>query len=52
MGLGTRDGSLTPGKFHDSQCADALIEGVEAGAIIADKAYDADRIIVLVEGQG
>ena len=43
---------ITPGNFHDSQCADALIEGVEAGAIIADKAYDADRILVLVEGQG
>jgi transposase len=43
---------ITPGNFHDSECAEALLEGVEAGAIIGDKAYDADRILLLVEGQG
>ena len=43
---------LTPGNYHDNSCADALLEGIEAGAIIGDKAYDADWIITLIEGQG
>jgi len=29
-----------------------LLDGIEAGAIIGDKAYDADWILTLVEGQG
>jgi transposase len=43
---------VVPGNLHDSECAEELLEGVEAGAILGDKAFDADRIIVLIEGQG
>jgi transposase len=43
---------VTPGNVHDSECAEILLEGTEAGAVIGDKAYDADRILVLIEGQG
>jgi transposase len=43
---------LTAGNTHDSQCAEALIEHAEAGAIIADKAYDADTIVAAIEDRG
>lgn len=35
---------LTAGQVHDSTQAEALIEGFPAKHVIADKAYDADRI--------
>jgi hypothetical protein len=31
---------LTPGQVHDLTCAESLLEGVDPGALIADKAYD------------
>lgn len=34
---------LTPGQFHDLEGADALLDQIEAGALLADKAYDADE---------
>ena len=43
---------LTPGNRHDSECAEALLDGVEAGAIIGDKAYDANRILTFIGEQG
>jgi hypothetical protein len=32
---------LTPGQAHDLVGADALLPGLEADALLADKAYDA-----------
>jgi transposase len=34
---------LTPGQAHDLDGADALLPSVEAGTLIADKAFDADE---------
>ncbi len=36
---------LTPGQAHDLACAEPLIENVDPGALIADKAYDADALV-------
>ena len=36
---------LTPGQVHDLVCAEPLIENVDPGALIADKAYDADALV-------
>jgi len=33
-----------PGQENDIQRADALIEGLKPGYVLADKAYDADRL--------
>jgi transposase len=36
---------LTPGQAHDLACAEPLLEGVDPGALLGDKAYDADPLI-------
>jgi transposase len=36
---------LTAGQIHDLTCAQELIENADPQALIADKAYDADRLI-------
>ena len=36
---------LSPGQDHDLTCAESLIEAVDPGALIADKAFDADGFI-------
>ena len=36
---------LTAGQDHDLACAEPLLEHANPGAIIADKAYDADALI-------
>ena len=36
---------LSPGQDHDLTCAEPLIEAVDPGALIADKAFDADAFI-------
>ena len=36
---------LTAGQIHDLACAQDLIENADPEALIADKAYDADRLI-------
>jgi len=52
-GLGNPvDFVLTGGEVHDSQCADILLDGKEADFILADKAYDNDRILRKIEGMG
>ena len=38
------DVMLTPGQVHDLTCAEPLLEGVDPGALIGDKAYDADPL--------
>lgn len=37
---------LTPGQAHDLQGADALLPAMRAGALLADKAYDADERVI------
>ena len=37
---------LTPGQAHDIEGADALLRGLEADALLADKAFDADERLV------
>src|SRR5436190_12208730 len=36
---------LTPEQAHDLACAQPLLEDVDPGALLADKAYDADPLI-------
>ena len=37
---------LTPGHAHDLVGADALLPGLEADALLADKAYDAEERVI------
>jgi transposase len=43
---------VTPGQVSDYGPAEALIEGRAGEAVIADRGYDADRVIDLIERQG
>jgi putative transposase len=43
---------LTPGQDHDLACAGPLLENTHSGAVIADKAYDADALIDKLTEQG
>ena len=43
---------VTPGQVSDYNPAEALIEGRAGEAVIADRGYDADRVIDLIERQG
>jgi transposase len=43
---------LTPGQDHDLTCAEPLIEAVDPGALIADKAFDADAFIGALNARG
>ncbi len=43
---------VTPGQASDYEQAEALIEGRAGEAVIADRGYDADRVIDLIERQG
>ncbi|WP_411970574.1 MULTISPECIES: IS5 family transposase [Mesorhizobium] len=52
QGLPIRLG-LTAGQAHDGQIADRLLDHLGPRTIVlADKAYDADRIRALIQGQG
>ena len=45
--------ALSPGQAHDLEGADALLPDLEAGILIADKAFDADeRVIQPLEQAG
>ncbi len=45
--------ALTPGQAHDLAGADALLPGLEAGALIADKGFDAEeRVLEPLERTG
>jgi transposase len=44
--------SLTGGQVHDSGQAVPLLEGLEPGAVVADKAYDANALIEHIEESG
>jgi IS5 family transposase len=41
---------FTAGRCHESPQAAALIEGVDAPVLMADKGYDADALIEAVTG--
>jgi transposase len=43
---------LTPGQRHDSKPVPELLEGLPAKAVLADKAYDSDKIIQSAQAQG
>ena len=43
---------LTAGQRHDSQTAPELIKDLQAKALIADKAYDSDKLVKLAQAQG
>jgi transposase len=43
---------LTGGEVNDVTQADTLIEGIPAGAVIADKAFDADALIARIRASG
>ena len=43
---------VTPGRGSDYGPAEALIEGRAGEAVIADRGYDADRVIDPIERQG
>jgi transposase len=43
---------LTPGQAHDATQAEALLDGQEAEHVIADRAYDADRIRATIDAIG
>ena len=43
---------LTGGQVHESRTAEALLDGVEGDAVIADKAYDSDAIRHTVKAAG
>ena len=42
---------LSPGQDHDLTCAKPLIEAVDPGALIADKAFDADPFIAALNAR-
>lgn len=42
---------LTGGQAHDLTCAEPLIEAVNPGALIADKAFDADAFLAALSNQ-
>ena len=42
---------LSPGQDHDLTCAEPLIEAVDPGALIADKAFDADAFIAALNAR-
>ena len=43
---------LTPGQRADITQAEALLSGITAGAVIADRAFDANALIQAVEARG
>lgn len=43
---------LTAGQRHDSKAVPELLDGLQAGALLADKAYDSDKIVEVAEKRG
>ena len=44
--------TLTGGQVHDIVTAPALLEGIDGGAVIADKAYDSNHLRQLIANAG
>ena len=45
------DVRLTPGQDHDLACAEPLLDGADPEALIADKAYDADPLLAILDAR-
>ncbi|WP_210546571.1 IS5 family transposase [Rhodoferax sp. PAMC 29310] len=43
---------LTPGQRYDSKSVPELLDGLAAKALLADKAYDSDKIVQIAQAQG
>jgi transposase len=43
---------LAPGQDHDLTCADSLLENADPGALIGDKAFDADPLLSTLKRRG
>lgn len=43
---------LTPGQAHDLTCVEPLLEAVDPGALLGDKAFDADPFIATLARRG
>lgn len=43
---------LTPGQHADVRYAEALVEGMGAGAVIADRGYDSAGLVAHIEATG
>lgn len=43
---------MTGGEVHDSVCASALLDGKKADFVMADKAYDSDKILNEIDAMG
>lgn len=43
---------LTPGQRNDITQAEALIEGLETGAVLGDKGYDANDLVAQIAAAG
>ncbi|MEO8118382.1 MAG: transposase [Rhodoferax sp.] len=43
---------LTPGQRHDSKPLAERLDGLPAKALLADKAYDSDKIVQAAQAQG
>jgi transposase len=43
---------LTPGQAHDLTCAESLLAAADPGALLGDKAYDADSLIGTLAQRG
>jgi transposase len=43
---------VTPGQAHDLTCAEPLLEAVDPGALLGDKAFDADPFIDTLAQRG
>ena len=43
---------LTGGEVHDVTQAEGLIEDIQAGAVIADKAFDSDALLASIHASG
>ena len=43
---------LTPGQRNDITQAKALLDGIDAGAVVADRGYDADWLVAQIEATG
>jgi len=43
---------LTPGQTHDLTCAEPLLEDADPQALLADKAYDANRLVDYLTERG
>ena len=43
---------LLPGQAHDMKGVEPLIDGVDFGALLADKAFDADWLLEELDARG